>query len=573
MTRRLSYFPEPYPDELLHSVLARWMRHARIDSPGLAAEMLFGDRRAMATWDLPGRIGDLCERLPDCPDPNGLIAVATLAPYYTAFASEETRTWVVASMSGGTADLHMRLGLTASRIPRPRAPRHCLHCDAEAVVRHGERYWRRSHQLPGVLVCPMHAVPLYESPVLLDRLGRHGYLAADAASCPVGGSRRCCAGDDVSMPLLLEIARRSADLLDRPPPPTRDGDVARRYRELARRGGLMRSPARVDVARMRSGFLDRVGPVLRDLPVAHPSIGGGDGWLVALTRRQRKAVHPLLHVLATLHLEALPAVADPLPPHPPAFGSGPWPCLNPLSEHFGEAVVRSVSHYRNRDAVVGVFACSCGYRYTRGVDRRGDLGPPRFRSYGPLLRPAVVDALAEGTTLRSIAARVGLDPKTVVTEMHAMGIETPWRCGRPRRAGKPRLRTPRRGRRPARARIDWTGRDREEVVKVGHAAAVLLLQDPPVRVTPAAIERHLGRRGWLRHRRSKLPLANAALDGHEEALASFQRRRLQWAATALLASGDDPTPWRALRIAGLRSEWLAEAAALLATTPSASAFI
>jgi hypothetical protein len=53
------------------------------------------------------------------------------------------------------------------------------------------------------------------------------------------------------------------------------------------------------------------------------------------------------------------------------FGPGPWPCLNPLSEHYREKVVvkclaqsNTTANYRTK-SVVGFFSCECGFVYSR----------------------------------------------------------------------------------------------------------------------------------------------------------------------------------------------------------------
>jgi hypothetical protein len=106
-------------------------------------------------------------------------------------------------------------------------------------------------------------------------------------------------------------------------------------------------------------------------------------------------------------------------------------------------------------------------------------------------------------------------------------------------------------------------RDHEEEAKVRRADQFVRNTLPPIRVTAAAIERHLGRRGWLRYRRNKLPLANAALDEAAEPVRSFQCRRLRWAVDVLVVGDEPPTVWRALKIAGLRSDWAHQASVML----------
>ena len=49
------------------------------------------------------------------------------------------------------------------------------------------------------------------------------------------------------------------------------------------------------------------------------------------------------------------------------FGQGPWLCLNPIAEHYQQAVIYEMDvHIQPRTKLpVGTFRCSCGYIYTR----------------------------------------------------------------------------------------------------------------------------------------------------------------------------------------------------------------
>lgn len=62
------------------------------------------------------------------------------------------------------------------------------------------------------------------------------------------------------------------------------------------------------------------------------------------------------------------------------FGPGPWPCLNPTCSDYHSKVIitcslRSCRRIRSR--VIGVFACQCGFIYSRGPDR-GDYNSFRY---------------------------------------------------------------------------------------------------------------------------------------------------------------------------------------------------
>ena len=60
----LGIFPDPYEDELLYSVCARYSDRAKHPSQSDTFQALFGTRNIKAVLDLPGRIGELVARLP-----------------------------------------------------------------------------------------------------------------------------------------------------------------------------------------------------------------------------------------------------------------------------------------------------------------------------------------------------------------------------------------------------------------------------------------------------------------------------------------------------------------------------
>lgn len=117
-------------------------------------------------------------------------------------------------------------------------------------------------------------------------------------------------------------------------------------------------------------------------------------------------------------------------------------------------------------------------------------------------------------------------------------------------------------------RADWPALDAALACEVEREATVVAALVPPVRVTPAEIERRVRKSGWFGKRRSKLPLATTALASIEESLDAFRRRRAaHWAA----ALGPDCRPWQVMRPAGLRSDQLPMIREVMAARAAASA--
>jgi Tn7-like transposition protein D len=275
-----------------------------------------------------------------------------------------------------------------------------------------------------------------------------------------------------------------------------------------------------------------------------------------ITRSKDKAHHPLFHAVLRVFLASMqPTKALP-------FGAPPWPCRNPLAGHFGQPTIMSSRRHRNHKTVVAVFECGCGYIYTRCLYFDGRVGPPRYQSYGPLLEAALRQAVVSGSSLRSIARSVALDPKTLLRELASLGISSPWRCrdsGRARRT-RPRPlatgRTARAVRTASRPRVDWATLDAKLVARLRRIADTIKAARPPVRVTLAELDRRLGHREWIRKRRAKLPLSNSETDALAEPLADFQHRRIAWAIEEAHRTGTPLIAWRVMRAAGLAHRYL-----------------
>ena len=83
----LAYFPKVYPGEMLYSVLARYDQHIGTPGPMHTLDALFGNRKVIATFDLPGHLQSLADRIPSDRglSVDHIIDTLTLFPYFTAF--------------------------------------------------------------------------------------------------------------------------------------------------------------------------------------------------------------------------------------------------------------------------------------------------------------------------------------------------------------------------------------------------------------------------------------------------------------------------------------------------------
>ncbi len=387
----LSYFPAVYPDELLYSVLARYHRHTGLPGSMHTTSTLFGKQHVIATIDLQGHLQKLADRIPSerGMTVDRLIDTLTLFPYVTAFEPPSVQAMVrQAMMRGNVENLHVRLGLTASRIGSNTRLRFCSQCTQAMIASHGELYWRRDHQLPSVLVCPEHGCSLLESNVSFVQHSRYEFIAATHENCPPHARPVIPVADQTTLSHLQSLARLSAELLRNPPIPQTFAGWTAFYRGRMIEIGLTLADGRIDQQRFSQEFRNYYGRTLEILPGVLQGNEFSGNWLKAMVRKHRKANHPLYHLLVRNFLAQRDLVQRDRPVS--LFGTGPWECLNPLAEHRATSPIKDVVQHSNHGKITGVFTCTCGYVYTRSFNSATrEVGPPRFQQYGPLLKPTL----------------------------------------------------------------------------------------------------------------------------------------------------------------------------------------
>lgn len=529
----LPYFPPVYPDELLYSLLARFHRHIGEASPKRTLDILFGNRSVRAGVMLQGHLEELSNHLPAerLLTPVRLLMDFTLYPYLTAFQPAEVRQSVQDALLEGHGEwINVRLGLAASRIQAATALCYCPACRQEMLVQHGELYWRRDHQLPGVSVCPDHGMPLQDSMVRPGTEGQHDFLAADEDNCP-----------DIAVNPVEQssiswlVAKRCADLLRAPPDARSLQAWGEYYWQELRRRGFGKGDERVDQQKLSEAF---------DQWLGEPEAGWD--WLTAMARKHRKAFHPFHHVLLRLFLDAHAPVVE-----APPFGLGPWPCRNPLAGHFGQPVAQLAETHRESGKLIGRFTCSCGYVFSLAA---ASESKPRILNLGPLFRQRLRDLVAGGAGLRAAARALAVDPGTVCRHAECLGLDIPWAPLKPRprlpRSEKQRS-SPVTSKLPSLPRKDWGSLDHQLSAALKAEAERIKSLFPPVRASGLVLQCQFGRRGWLRPRLAKLPMTADALANELETVEQFRLRRVAWAANELRRKGLPLKPWRLRRLAGL----------------------
>jgi len=168
-------FPIPYQNELIYSAVARTGTYLGISSAKQLLDEVYGDRKVIATMDLPCHLQAISNQLKRTGRYSvvELVYQHTLFPLYAPFVSEEHRLRALKMMAASSQGaVHLMLGVAASRVKSVHGFRYCAACVQQQLKAHGECFWLREWYFPGLGVCPEHA----SLTLLSENIGDHRHL-------------------------------------------------------------------------------------------------------------------------------------------------------------------------------------------------------------------------------------------------------------------------------------------------------------------------------------------------------------------------------------------------------------
>lgn len=561
------FAPVFYPEELLSSCVARYGSIRGTNKATATIRAFFGyDVRVSAV--LPSLLNDVSFRTWYSWRLRGdeLVEGQTLYPYYARYLGTDRKGKVKKMlMSGSSTGIQAILGTTAHKIKSAGCLRYCKKCRRSDMAHYGETYWRRTHQLPGVLVCPDHGTELVETRALVHPKSFCGYIdATEATACTLVPDRQLKI-DDCKKALL--IAKRSQEMLLGPIPGWNSENITGFYRQAALERAYIDGAVQLSLSKLEKGFISFYGRRLLDLLQCDFQIGRNSSWFRNIFRSRRKSFHPLQHVLVQLFLESVEThITDIIP-----FGLGPWRCPNPFGEHDEEFPIKDPLIYighKHRKYVASA-KCKCGYHFTfQQVDKKDPKLPiiSKVMQYGPTweaearrLRNTGMSMLATAKTLgvhdnnvkRMLEGRRRVDQvtesdikqwrkewlrllkkvpersrklaanKNKALYLRLLRNDRKWLLSEPRRWSH-RSKPPR--------FIDWASRDDKWSSMLKSAADAVRKATPLKRATRTAIIKEAGLGLKILAKYDRYPKCNSTLDAFSESKEDYRERRMEFRA-------------------------------------------
>jgi hypothetical protein len=188
----MNCFPTLYRDELFYSLVARYKIMCGIISKRAFIKDFYNTKFGQTFMYFPLHFKSIVSNMPPTSKmtENYLIMNHTFYPYLTAFLSSKKSIEIYNIMvEGSKENLLIKSGLCGTKVKFSNYLKYCPQCCREDINRLGETYWRRLHQIPGVLYCKEHKVPLMESKVVTND-NTIDYICADENICKINADEK-----------------------------------------------------------------------------------------------------------------------------------------------------------------------------------------------------------------------------------------------------------------------------------------------------------------------------------------------------------------------------------------------
>lgn len=415
----LTFFSDPYPDELLYSSIARY--HKYIGNLNLfnTLEDLFDCKTIVPNIYLASNLDRLCDKLGKEYTSEYIIKNHTIFPYYKPFLPSDRQSKMISQMKNGKCEgIYNMLGSTSGGICNDGTIKYCSECATNDINKYGEAYIHREHQLQGILLCPHHPKELFSYQFNSKNSSKIEYISFDEEFIKFNSLN--CKYSDKDLDNLYKISQLAYRLFIYYDMKIDRTIVLDKYERLLFNKGLISKNGRVYQNDLYQELIRFYGQSLLSILECDIDINNDYNWLKVITRKSNRITHPLRHLLFINFLggdidEFFNQEVSIIKP----FGEGPWPCLNKAAEHYLKDTIYNVDIDYDRKTLspVGTFKCSCGYVYARrGPDSTKDdtyrIG--KTIDFGPVWYNKLTELINKGTlSSRQVAKIMGCDPNTI----------------------------------------------------------------------------------------------------------------------------------------------------------------
>lgn len=351
----LGFFPHPYPDELMFSVLARYHKWSGNTCITNSILELFGSRNITSNINFITNLDKLISNLPIGTKYTAeeFVFNNTLIPLFTPFLSQQNYNIVLAIIkNGNSSNQKYRLGSFGTKILRPKYLRFCPECAREDYNLYGELYWHRNHQIAVTLLCPKHKVLIRNSSVLISRIHKRDYLSATTENCDIEDSIEEL--DSTYYPnnkILFELAEDVHWLLTHKIFPKSHNWFKNAFITLFKPQGYLTPSGKIYSQKLINDFVNYYGEGFLGLMDSSINRSADASWINKILRKQNFSMHPIRYILLANFLqksisEIINSALDDF------YNEESRPFFNNIEDAYSKSIMKNLIRSHKKKAVI-----------------------------------------------------------------------------------------------------------------------------------------------------------------------------------------------------------------------------
>ena len=314
------YFPAPYENEILYSILGRYTVLNDSVSREAIVKELYSKNIISSGIDFPFAISRLISNLPlfSKITEESIIYNNTLYPFYSAFLPKSNSKFIYNSMLGDDGSkIYSKSGQASSTIKKNEHLRFCSQCFIEDMNKRGQSFWRRQHQIPSIIVCEKHRCFLHDSLVLNGIHTKTDFINANEENCIIGKNcfekfietysqnHKCLDEEDIKQDIMdksLLLLKSIEFLLKNKFEAQNIEFFTDKYIDALREHSLANSAGFTYPIKIQNQFMKYYGEAFLTLTQSEYDVDNTCNWLYLFLRRDKSIRHPIRHILFSMFL-------------------------------------------------------------------------------------------------------------------------------------------------------------------------------------------------------------------------------------------------------------------------------
>lgn len=416
----ICYFPTPYQDELLYSIVSRYQSHVVSAGNGATMKELFNKQASNLGIESLSNLARLVDNLKPLNEKITIeyfLMYHTIIPFIIPFQEENWLKKIIVRSSKQRYNAPFgKLGhfLGKGNFIKEHLY-YCKECLREQFDGLGEGYWNRIFQCPGVLVCIKHQKALTRYPVNIIKESNQPFLLLEKQDI----YNEQLVFKEGIFPFLLNLAEDIQYLFDSKFESLSSKQLFNKYETLMAKKNIG-FPKAERQKKLGKLMLDYYPKEFLKLLNSDFEIEDTSNWLkYFLGEKSMYHSYPIRHLLVIRCLCGSPKrffeenfIFEP-------FGEGPWICMNTLADHYLKRCIEDVEitlHGLNR-RLQGDFKCSCGFIYRLREWEQNPLSVTYFSNRiierGEVWEEKFESLMRDGATVKELCTYTGFSKPTI----------------------------------------------------------------------------------------------------------------------------------------------------------------